>query len=89
METQPTAALFPRERVNGNVRFRLHRFQTDDGAKYGVEVSAYNRFADQWKLQQFIAGLDLQPATELFNELVGTVRGYCWIDDEYLTEDGQ
>ena len=86
METPPTEADFRKDTVNGNVRFRLHEFQTACGPRYGVELSAYSRFAERWKLQQFTAGLDLQAATELFDRLADTITGYCWMDDEYLLE---
>ena len=89
METQPPEAAFLEEKVNGNVRFRLHEFQTAGGPKYGVEVSAYSSFADQWKLQEFTAGMDLPAATELFDQLADAIGGYCWMDDEYLPKSEQ
>lgn len=89
METTSTPAVLRKETVNGNVRFRLYEFETERGTKYGVELSAFSSFADQWKLQQFVAGLDLQTATELFNGFAGDVGGYCWMDDEYLPKGEQ
>jgi hypothetical protein len=89
METPPTETDFRKETVNGNVRFRLHEFQTASGPRYGVEVSAYSSFADRWKLQQFTAGLDLQTAMQLFDRLAATIGGYCWMDDEYVLKGEQ
>ena len=84
METTPPTALIRKEKVNGNVRFSLYEFQTASGPRYGVELSIYSSFADQWKLDQFTAGLDLPPATELFDWLVDTISGYSWLDDKFV-----
>lgn len=89
METQPPEAFIRKEKVNGNVRFRLHEFQTASGPRFGIELSIYSSFADQWKLDQFTAGLELQAATELFDWVADTISGYSWLDDKFVQKDEQ
>lgn len=84
LETPPADPDFRKETVTGNVRFRLHEFQTARGQRYGVELSIYSRLADRWVLDQFTAGLDLQAATELFDWAADRISGYCWIDDKFV-----
>ena len=89
METPSTETPIRKEMVNGNVRFRLYEFQTARGPRYGVDLSIYSRFAGQWKLDQFTAGLDLQAATELFDWAVATISGYSWTDDKFMLKGEQ
>ncbi len=89
VETTPPKAIIRKEKVNGNVRFRLHEFHTASGPRFGVELSIYSSFADEWKLDQFTAGLDLQAATELFDWVADTISGYSWSDDEFVRQGEQ
>jgi hypothetical protein len=74
------------ETLKGNVRIRLHCFDTDDCTKYGVELSAYNSWAGQWKLLLFQGGMDRTDADVMVEELAARIRGFDWHADDFLLE---
>ena len=84
--TQPGNADCFREEMKGNVRFRLHEIHSEKGKLYAVETSAYSSFAEGWKLLHFIGSFDLLTATDFFEKMVSGIRGYSWMDDDFLLE---
>jgi len=78
-----------REETKGNVRVRLHETEGENGKRYVVEVSAYSSFACQWKILQLAGSFDLQTANDVFAGLTRRIRGYSWMDDEYLLDGDQ
>jgi hypothetical protein len=76
------------EAVNGNARCRLHEYVTVAGNRQCLlEISAYNRWADQWKLL-FAAGCVPCAEGELIvQQFRDTVRGYSWHDKDFVLEE--
>ena len=72
----------------GNLRIRLHRFETINGSLTClVEVSVWNPLVGQPKLLFARGGIELQDAKEMFAFLTENLRGYDWQDDEVLLEE--
>jgi hypothetical protein len=79
---------FIEESFKGNLRIRLHQFQSIDGSpRCVVEVSAWNGWAGQAKLLHALGAIELQDAKEIFAFLTERLRGYDWHDDEVLFEE--
>jgi hypothetical protein len=76
------------EAIKGNARCRLHEYVTVNGDRRCLlEISAYNRWADQWKLL-FAANCVPQAEGEfIVHQFREAIRGYSWHDDNFVLED--
>lgn len=72
--------------MKGNVRIRLHGFDTAYGTRYGVELSAYDSSAGQWKLLLFKGGMDAEDAQPLLLGFANHIRGFDWQADAFLLQ---
>ena len=69
----------------GNVRIRLHRYETDGGElRYAIELSAYEAWADRWKLLWFFGGIDDREAVGLFEHLKSAIAGDSWEEGDLI-----
>lgn len=76
------------EAVKGNARCRLHEYTTIQGDRQCLlEISAYNGWADQWKLL-FAAGCVPRAEGEaIVRDFDKVVRGYSWHDEDFVLEE--
>lgn len=76
------------EAVKGNARCRLHEYVTITGNRQCLlEISAYNSWADQWKLL-FAAGCIPRAEGEfVVQRFRENVRGYSWYTDNFVFEE--
>lgn len=76
------------EAVKGNARCRLHEYVTVHGERWCLlEISAYNAWADQWKLL-FAAGCVPRAEGEaIVQQFRKFVRGYSWHDEDLALEE--
>ena len=75
---------FLEEKTKGNVRIRLHCFETTDGKRYGLELSAFNEMTAKYKLLFFRSGLTLHEGEAMFEESASFVNGYNWDTEEFV-----
>lgn len=79
-------AEFLEEKTIGNVRLRLHCFDTSVGKRFAVDLSAYNDWAHQFKLLFFRGGLTLIEAETMFEQTAAYVAGYDWDSEEFIPQ---
>ncbi len=77
---------FLEEKTKGNVRIRLHCFETTDGKRYGLELSAFNEMTAKYKLLFFRGGLTLRESEEMFEQTVAYVGEYDWDTEEFVPQ---
>lgn len=77
---------FLEETMKDNIRVRLHCFDTLDGKRYALELSAYNELRANYKLLFFRGGLTLHEAEAMFEESVAFVDGYDWDTEEFISQ---
>ena len=76
-----------REVTKGNVRVRMHEVLGKGAKMYVVEVSAYSLFSTDWKILSLQGTFDLQTANRLFEKLTSRIRGYSWMDEDFIRDD--
>ncbi len=74
------------EKTKGNVRIRLHCFETSDGKRYGLEMSAFNESTGKFKLLFFRSGLTLLEGEAMFEQSTTFVSGYDWDAEEFVPQ---
>ena len=77
---------FLEEKSKGNVRIRLHSFETTDGKRFGVELSAFNLVTAKYKLLFFRGGLTLHEAEAMFEQTVAYIGEYDWDTEEFVPQ---
>jgi len=70
----------------GCMRIRLYEQSTDPGKLYAVEMMAWNDWAGQGKLTDFLCGLDHDFARKFFDAAVKVIADYDWEKGECVLE---
>ena len=74
------------EKTKGNVRIRLHCYETTDEKRFGLELSAFNELTAKFKLLFFRSGLTLLEAETMFEQSAAFVSGYDWKFEEFVPQ---
>ena len=76
------------EALKGNARGRLHEYVTVDGNRWCLlEISAYNAWADQWKLLFAAGSVPRAEGEVIVRQFRDAIAGYSWHDDEFVLEE--
>ena len=73
------------EAVQGCLRFRVYEYETIDGKTlHGVEISAWNGWAGQFKLLFFEGGVNCHEALAGMKQLRKMLVDYDWMSGDYV-----
>ena len=85
METTNRSSNIIAETFQGCLRFRVYEYETITGQnQHGVEISAWNQWAKQFKVLFFEGGVTSNEAIEGVKELRRILIDYDWMNGDYV-----